>query len=50
MPYALAFGNGHLYAGLRDGDLYASPDAGETWGAVELSGEPLPAILALDSA
>jgi hypothetical protein len=47
MPYALAFGDGRLYAGLRDGGLYASADGGDTWAEIELSGEPPPAILAL---
>jgi hypothetical protein len=46
MPYALAVRDGALYAGLADGQVYASADRGESWRALELRGDPLPALLA----
>ncbi len=50
MPYALVFAGGHLFAGLRDGRLYASPDGGETWDAKRVAGAELRAITALAAA
>jgi hypothetical protein len=48
MVYALVITPARaLYAGLRDGRLYLSPDAGESWRPVELRGDPLPSVLAL---
>lgn len=47
MPYALATVAGHLYAGLSDGRLYVSDDAGDRWYPLELQGDPLPSVLAL---
>ena len=47
MPYALASVPGSLYAGLRDGRLYVSHDAGDTWQALTLRGDRLPSVLAL---
>jgi photosystem II stability/assembly factor-like uncharacterized protein len=38
MPYALAWDDGSLVAGLRDGRLLASDDGGDTWRAVEATG------------
>jgi hypothetical protein len=38
MPYALAWNDGRLVAGLRDGRLLASDDGGDTWRAVEAPG------------
>jgi photosystem II stability/assembly factor-like uncharacterized protein len=38
MPYALAWNDGRLVAGLRDGRLLASDDGGDTWRAVEATG------------
>jgi photosystem II stability/assembly factor-like uncharacterized protein len=35
MPYALAWSDGHLVAGLRDGRLLESEDRGDTWRASE---------------
>lgn len=37
MPYALHAEDGRLYAGLRDGRLYASDDAGDSWGLMQVS-------------
>jgi hypothetical protein len=47
MPYALLCVPGALYAGLRDGRLYASHDRGDAWERLHLSGDPLDQILAL---
>jgi photosystem II stability/assembly factor-like uncharacterized protein len=47
MPYALAWADGRLCAGLSDGTLYASSDGGDTWGEQALLGDRLPRILAL---
>jgi photosystem II stability/assembly factor-like uncharacterized protein len=49
MPYALAWADGRLFAGLADGTLYASSDAGDTWEKQALRGDPLPRILALSA-
>ena len=38
MPYALAWADGRLVAGLRDGRLLESDDAGETWRSLEVAG------------
>lgn len=38
MPYALAFSGGTLVAGLRDGRLLASEDAGGSWRSLEANG------------
>jgi photosystem II stability/assembly factor-like uncharacterized protein len=46
MPYALAVRDGTLYAGLADGQVYASADGGDSWRALELRGDPLLALLA----
>ena len=48
MPYALVADGGRLIAGLRDGRILASEDAGDTWGAPE--GPGLPAIVAMAAA
>ena len=50
MPYALLFAGDRLFAGLRDGRLYASPDGGDTWDELRLVGDPLPSIVALAEA
>jgi photosystem II stability/assembly factor-like uncharacterized protein len=47
MPYALVAADGRLFAGFADGRLWESRDRGDTWGACELRGDPLPAINAL---
>ena len=46
MPYALAFADGLLLAGLADGTIYASRDSGDSWEHVPLSGESPERILA----
>ena len=46
MPYALAVRDGTILAGFADGRLLASPDKGESWRDLELSGDPLPSVLA----
>jgi photosystem II stability/assembly factor-like uncharacterized protein len=47
MPYALLYKDGRLHAGLSDGRVFVSDDDGDSWSPLELSGEPLPRILAL---
>ena len=47
MPYALANLPGQLYAGLANGRIYASHDAGDTWQPLTLTGETLPGVVAL---
>lgn len=47
MPYALAFADGFLAAGLADGSIYASADTGDSWQQVRLAGDPPERILAL---
>jgi BNR/Asp-box repeat len=47
MPYGLATSGPSLYAGLRDGSLYASDDRGESWRRLGMVGDPLDTILAL---
>ena len=47
MPYVLAFADGTLYAGLRDGRLYASDDRGDSWRGLELQGDGVRSIVAL---
>jgi BNR/Asp-box repeat len=47
MPYALLATEDRLFAGLADGQLWASADRGDTWARCEVS---LPAVQALASA
>jgi photosystem II stability/assembly factor-like uncharacterized protein len=47
MPYALAAANGGLFAAYRNGRIAVSSDAGDTWRSLELSGDRIPAILAI---
>lgn len=47
MPYALASSVDELYAGLGDGRLYVSRDAGDTWQQLAVSGAALPSVRAL---
>ena len=47
MPYALAAAGGELYAGLADGSIYLSLDAGDTWRPLTLRGDRLPGLVAL---
>ncbi len=46
-PYALAIVPGQLYAGLGDGRIYTSRDAGDSWQQLVLHGERLPSVSAL---
>jgi photosystem II stability/assembly factor-like uncharacterized protein len=47
MPYALLALPGGLLAGLADGRLYSSEDAGDTWSELELAGDDVPSVVAL---
>ena len=47
MPYALAHAGEALYAGLSDGRIYASRDAGDSWQPLALTGDPLVSVRAL---
>jgi hypothetical protein len=47
MPYALVAAGSRLFAGLADGQLWESRDRGDTWSALELSGDTLDALVAL---
>jgi hypothetical protein len=44
-PYALAFVGRQLYAGLGDGRIYASQDAGEHWEPLRLRSEALERVI-----
>jgi photosystem II stability/assembly factor-like uncharacterized protein len=47
MPYALRFVGDRLLVGLRDGRLYASSDAGDSWVEQVLEGDAVSSITAL---
>jgi photosystem II stability/assembly factor-like uncharacterized protein len=47
MPYALVAGEGRLFAGLADGQLWESSDHGDSWRVCMLSDGALPALQAL---
>jgi hypothetical protein len=47
MPYALLASDGRLFAGLANGQLWASRDRGDTW---SLEYDSLPSLSALVSA
>ena len=47
MPYALVTGDGRLFAGLRNGELWESTGQGERWWRCPLPDDDLPAIAAL---
>ena len=47
MPYALTFAGDRLFAGLRDGRLYASSDGGDTWAEQRVEGAGISRITAL---
>ena len=46
MPYALVATDSRVFAGLANGELWASPDRGDSWRACELD-EPLPRLVGL---
>jgi photosystem II stability/assembly factor-like uncharacterized protein len=48
MPYALTVGDGRLFAGLANGQLWESADSGATWHACDVEGV-VPAVRALIS-
>ena len=47
MPYALAFAGDRLFAGLRDGRLYASADGGDSWAELRLADAEVSSITAI---
>jgi hypothetical protein len=47
MPYALVAGDGHLFAGFADGQIWQSNDRGDSWRACTLRGDTVGAIQAL---
>ena len=47
MPYALVAAGGQLFAGLADGQIWASNDRGDSWTALRLHGDKLPSLVAL---
>ena len=48
MPYALVATEPRLFAGLADGRLWESSDRGDTWTTLQLDGDSLDAIVALE--
>jgi photosystem II stability/assembly factor-like uncharacterized protein len=50
MPYALAVGDGRVFAGLANGELWASGDEGDSWSRLDLEGDALEALVALAAA
>ena len=48
MPYALVATEARLFAGLADGRLWESSDRGDTWTTLQLDGDSLDAIVALE--
>jgi photosystem II stability/assembly factor-like uncharacterized protein len=47
MPYALVAGDGRLFAGLADGQVWESDDHGDSWRACRLRGDPIARLQAL---
>jgi hypothetical protein len=47
LPYALLSTRERLFAGLGDGRIFVSPDWGDTWEALQLSGHTLPGVRAM---
>jgi photosystem II stability/assembly factor-like uncharacterized protein len=47
MPYALVAGDGRLFAGLADGQIWESRDRGDSWRACTLQGDSITALHAL---
>jgi photosystem II stability/assembly factor-like uncharacterized protein len=50
MPYALLASEGRLFAGLANGQLWESDDRGDSWAPLQLDGDSLDAIVALELA
>src|SRR4029453_12838710 len=50
MPYALVAGDGRLFAGLADGQIWESGDRGDSWRASRLEGGAITRLHALASA
>ena len=50
MPYALLATGGRLFAGLADGQLWNSPDQGDSWMPLRIRGAQLDAVVALSYA
>ena len=50
MPYALVAAGGRVFAGLSDGQIWASADRGDSWARCTLRGDPLGALVALGHA
>jgi hypothetical protein len=47
MPYALVAGDGRLFAGLADGQIWESADHGDSWRVLGTQGEPIGRLHAL---
>jgi hypothetical protein len=47
MPYALVAGDGRLFAGLADGQIWESTDRGDSWRASTVEGESITRLHAL---
>jgi photosystem II stability/assembly factor-like uncharacterized protein len=47
MPYALAAGNGRVFAGLADGRVLETADGGDSWSELRLEGDALTRLHAL---
>jgi photosystem II stability/assembly factor-like uncharacterized protein len=47
MPYALVAGDGRLFAGLADGQIWESRDRGDSWHACRSQGDPIAALHSL---
>jgi photosystem II stability/assembly factor-like uncharacterized protein len=50
MPYALAVGDGRVFAGLANGEICESADTGDTWRRLEVGGDSLASLHALSFA
>jgi photosystem II stability/assembly factor-like uncharacterized protein len=47
MPYALVAGDGRLFAGLADGEIWESSDRGDSWRLCATEGDPITELHAL---
>ena len=50
MPYALVAADQRLFAGLADGQIWASDNRGDSWTPLRLNGDTIPALVALAQA